>query len=78
MKKVSLKALIKERDLLNELIPDYLTTNGHMFYITAFGKDIETKQDIFSIDRKDIFAQRSNSNWSYFLVLGKPRNEKGE
>jgi len=76
MKKVSLKALKEIRNELNVLMPNYMTDKGEKFYITAFGKDIETNQDIYSIQRKDLYAQRSDANWSYFLTLGRPR--KGE
>lgn len=76
MKQVSLKALKRERDTLNALLPDYFINEGKMFYITAFGKDIETSKDIYSLERKDIYAQRSNANWSYFLTLGRPRDQR--
>jgi hypothetical protein len=76
MKKVSLKQLKKHRDELNALLPNYLTEVKEMFYITSYDHDIETKTQIYNIDRKPFYAQRSNANWSYFLVLGRPRTQK--
>lgn len=70
--KVSLKKLKELRDVINENRPNYLQDKA---YITAYGKDIETKQDIYNTKVYADYAQRKGANWSYWLVIGRPRKQ---
>jgi hypothetical protein len=72
MKKVSLKKLKELRDFINQYLPNF---TEEKIYITSYGKDIETKKDIYTISRYDEYAQRQGANWSYFLVMGRPRKQ---
>jgi hypothetical protein len=69
--KLSLKKLKEQRDMLNDLLPSYVVNDlGKRFYITAYGRDINTHEPI-SIERHTgTYAQLSNTNWSYQLVWG--------
>ena len=70
--KVSFKRLKEMRNNINAILPDYLEQRA---YITKFGKDIETNIDIRSIREFNEYAQRSDANWSYWLVIGEPRKQ---
>jgi hypothetical protein len=71
--KLSLKRLKEQRDMLNDLLPNYVVNDlGKKFYITAYGRDINTYEPI-SIERHTgTYAQLSDTNWSYQLVWGSP------
>jgi hypothetical protein len=70
--KVSLKKLKELRDEINEAFE-----NCHsQAYITIYGKDIETRQDIFIEKRLNLYAERDDANWIYKLVIGFPRVNK--
>jgi hypothetical protein len=72
MKKVSLKQLKAMRDIINDCLPNYLEQKA---YITAFGKDIQTNQDVSVMRSFHEFAQRTQANWSYWLVMGTIRKQ---
>ena len=72
MKKISLKQLKQLRNIINDCLPDYLPQRA---YITAFGKDIETNQDVSVMRSFNEHAMRSNANWSYWLVMGTIRKQ---
>jgi len=69
-KKISLKKLKELRDRLNRHIED---DAAYRYYITSYGKDIETNIDIYCEETQEEYAQRTDANWSYLLVLGRPR-----
>jgi predicted DNA-binding protein len=72
-KKISLKKLKELRDRLNYLSrPE----GEPKYYITVYGKDMDTGTDIFVINDETEYAQRADANWSYHLVLGIPRDAK--
>jgi hypothetical protein len=71
-KKVSLKQLKQLRNIINDCLPNYLEQRA---YITAFGKDIETNKDVSVMRSFNEYAQRSQANWSYWLVMGTIRKQ---
>jgi len=73
MKKVSLKKLKELRDFINENMPNYLEQRA---YIIAHGLDIETKKPISVLKRYNEFSERTEANWSYFLVMGYPTKQE--
>jgi hypothetical protein len=75
--KLSVKRLKEQRDMLNDLLPNYIVNDlGKRFYITAFGREMNTGE-IISIERHTgTYAQNSNANWSYQLVLGSGTGRK--
>jgi hypothetical protein len=72
MKKVSLKQLKELRNIINDCLPNYLEQRA---YITVFGNDIKTGQNIKVMREFNEHAMRSNANWSYRLVMGTIRKQ---